>query len=202
MIVGLCGFAQSGKDTVGSILSEDFGYERRAFADALKSLAYDSSHYIADAVDRLGWDGAKEMPGIREYLQNLGVGARKNLYEDVWVDTVLPPWNKAHLRSSIWPPERDIVITDVRFNNEIDRIKAYCGKVGLVYRPGVEPPNDHISEVEWTHRITDFDFIIWNDMSIAHLKAEVDGLHRVSWRSFSDQQTLREKRDSILRLAT
>mgnify|MGYP006283771541 FL=1 len=41
MIIGLTGYAQSGKDTVASLLVEHYGYERVAFADKIRSFLYE-----------------------------------------------------------------------------------------------------------------------------------------------------------------
>jgi dephospho-CoA kinase len=40
MIIGLTGYAQSGKDTVANILVENYGYQRVAFADPIRALLY------------------------------------------------------------------------------------------------------------------------------------------------------------------
>jgi dephospho-CoA kinase len=37
MIIGIAGYARSGKDAAAKILVEHYGYERRAFADILRS---------------------------------------------------------------------------------------------------------------------------------------------------------------------
>ena len=37
MIIGLSGYAQSGKDEVAKVLVEDYGYKRVAFADKIKA---------------------------------------------------------------------------------------------------------------------------------------------------------------------
>jgi len=120
-LVGLAGYACSGKDTAASALV-DLGYERRGFADALKLLA-----------TCVGWDGAKDDAG-RRLLQDLGVGARDILGADVWVDALM---------STLAGPT---VITDVRFSNEVDAICDRGGVVLRIWRPGVEPARGHVSE--------------------------------------------------------
>jgi hypothetical protein len=99
-IVGLAGYAGSGKDLSANILCDRFNYERRGFADALKALA-----------TTIGWDGRKDDTG-RRLLQELGVGARDVLGADVWVDALMRDL-----------PGR-VVITDVRFPNEVEAIWA------------------------------------------------------------------------------
>ena len=40
MIVGLSGYAQSGKSTIAKIMVEDFGYEQVAFADGIRRAVF------------------------------------------------------------------------------------------------------------------------------------------------------------------
>lgn len=120
-LVGLAGYARSGKDAAAGALV-DLGYERRGFADALKVLA-----------GCVGWDGRKDDAG-RRLLQELGVGAREVLGADVWVDALM---------STLTGPT---VITDVRFPNEVDAICDRGGVVVRIFRPGVGPARGHVSE--------------------------------------------------------
>jgi dephospho-CoA kinase len=39
-VIGLTGYAQTGKDTVGEILVRDHGFKRVAFADAVRECVY------------------------------------------------------------------------------------------------------------------------------------------------------------------
>ena len=41
MIIGLTGYAQSGKDTLANILVENYGYTRVAFADKIREFLYE-----------------------------------------------------------------------------------------------------------------------------------------------------------------
>ena len=164
MIVGLCGYAGSGKDTMANILVQERGFERRAFADKLKDIAYSLDPDLAEVVDTVGWDVAKQIPSYRALLQNLGVAVRHHLGEHTWVDAVIHsniiPWDK-------------IVITDVRFHNEIDRILDLGGKIGEVKRPSVGPVNEHVSEAEWTQRRNEFHFTIHNNKSLVYMRPKL-----------------------------
>jgi hypothetical protein len=133
MLIGLCGYAGSGKDAVAEILVRDHGFTRLAFADALKDIAR-----------RIGWNGEKDEAG-RKLLQDLGVACRECIYSDIWVDAVRGKY------IDMWggDPESRVVITDVRFPNEIGMIWDYGGKLWRVDRPGVGPVNGHISESAW-----------------------------------------------------
>lgn len=142
MIIGLSGYARSGKDTVAAILAED-GWERRAFADPLREMLLrlnpiaDGELRVQDLVSLYGWDDAKTLyPEIRELLQRLGTEAgREILGDDIWVKTTLSTMSGGKY-----------VITDCRFPNEADAIRAAGGQVWRIHRPGFGPVNAHATE--------------------------------------------------------
>jgi hypothetical protein len=143
MIIGLSGYAQSGKDEVAKILVEDYGYKRIAFADKIRELLLETNPLIKDGfrvesvVSAYGWDKAKVLfPEIRTLLQTLGVGARQTFGDSFWI-------GQAFYSMDI---TSDYVITDVRFTNEADTIKSNEGQIWRIKRPGVEPVNAHVSE--------------------------------------------------------
>jgi hypothetical protein len=145
-IIGLTGYAQSGKDTLASILVEKYGYSRIAFADKIRDFLYginpmvgcSPTGYLQDLVNLVGWDKAKQEPQVRRLLQDLGISARDLIAEDIWVTAAL---------SNVGKDQR-VVITDVRFENEASMIKSMGGQLWRVKRAGVGPVNDHVSESE------------------------------------------------------
>ena len=170
MIVGLSGYARSGKDSVAGVLLES-GWQRRAFADAIKEAVYLLDPLVAgplrvqQVVDLLGWEGAKnQFPEVRRLLQFMGAEVGRDLLgENVWVDRVL-----SDLR------EGNYVITDCRFPNEADAIRAAGGQVWRISRPGIGPANDHASENSMDEY--QFDAHINNDSDLKTLSIVVRGL--------------------------
>jgi len=145
MIIGLSGYARSGKDEVAKILVEDYGYKRIAFADKIRELLLETNPQVKDGfrvesvVQAYGWDQAKVMfPEIRNLLQRLGVGARNAFGNEFWIGQVFNSIDKTS----------DYVITDVRFENEAMMLKLMGGQLWRIKRPGIEPVNGHISERE------------------------------------------------------
>jgi hypothetical protein len=153
-LIGLAGYARVGKDTVGEILVDRYGYERRAFADKLRELAYrcnpilDTTGGYLDGAGApiprsfvryaaeldCGYEWAKgEYPEVRRFLVALGAGARTVLGGDVWLDACLP------FIPSPYPPT---VVTDVRYRNEAQRIVDLGGVVVYIARPDIGPAND------------------------------------------------------------
>lgn len=185
-IIGLCGYARTGKDTVAEILVKDFGFTRVAFADKLREAAYALNPIVAlraadtapatflrvqDVVDTHGWDFAKtKYPEIRVLLQRLGTEVgRQVLSPALFGDDRL--WIEAALNA---PTPGHVVISDVRFPNEFYAIKSRGGTIWRILRPDTAPVNGHSSE-------TALDFIkpdveIYNDETVEVLRARVGGL--------------------------
>ena len=163
MIIGLSGYATSGKNLVADLLGSK--YNQRAFADPMRKALYKLNPRVTqllrvrDVVDEYGWDTAKTLfPELRQQLQVIGTEVgRHMIHDDVWVDIAL--------RGVL--PEDDLVITDVRFRNEAVAIKKLGGQVWRIVRPGVGALNSHISE----HALDDWEFdrIINNDGTIENL---------------------------------
>lgn len=151
-LVGMVGYAQAGKDTFARFL----GYQRIAFADVLKAVAYGADPvvhayvrydgelilvHLREVVDEVGWELAKsEYPEVRRFLQLLGTeGGRNNLGPNVWVDAAFKDYD----------PSVPTVFTDVRFPNEIEAIRSRGGVIARIDRVGHQPVNGHVSEFAW-----------------------------------------------------
>lgn len=144
MIIGLTGYAQSGKDTVANILVDKYGFKRIAFADRLRNVVYDINPMIGGEplkikVDVEGWDKAKQHPEVRRLLQTTGLAIRTHVGEHSWI----------HAAFNDMSGSNKIVITDVRFTNEADEIKSFEGsQIWRIKRLGVDAVNRHVSETQ------------------------------------------------------
>lgn len=174
-LIGMSGYAQSGKDTVGKILVDQRGFRRLAFADSLRQLAIEVDPVVAvydlgptlvhlsEVVESYGWEGAKQVREGRRFLQDLGTSCREILDPDCWIK----PVERQLLSDRGFPT----VITDVRFPNEAKLIKQLGGVVWRISRPGFGAVNEHASERamdSWA-----FDHVFVNDASITELSHHV-----------------------------
>ena len=110
----------------------------------------------------MGWDAAKQEPQVRRLLQDLGVGARKVFGDGFWVHEAM----KTMLNDP--RPDMNYVITDVRFLNEADMIRANQGQLWRVKRNGISAVNAHVSESQMDGYPVDQ--IFTNNSSIEDLK--------------------------------
>jgi hypothetical protein len=174
MIIGLSGYARSGKDTVAGMLMGIHHYDRVAFADTIRTLLLamdplvmhgDISFRLEDIVESKGWETAKiEYPEIRRLLQDLGVGGRELLDDNVWINAALKDFDK----------DDKIVVTDVRFKNEAARIKNMGGQVWRINRINIGPANDHVSEIDLDY--WQFDAVITNNSDMPNLIKQIRAL--------------------------
>ena len=138
MLIGLCGPAGAGKDTVAGLLtdSDRCSFQQLAFADPLYecisvitgiSPAGLQKRDVKEAV--IPWLGKSP----RQMLQSLGTEwGREMIHPQIWIritmERVIP-----HLAVG-----RGVVITDVRFDNEAKAVIDAGGEVWKVTRPGWE----------------------------------------------------------------
>lgn len=154
MIIGLTGYSGTGKNSAGDFLQREFKFHQVAFANKIRELSYNInphlgrndygiSSYLVGMVDELGWERAKrEIKEVREFLQSVGEGARQTFGDTFWIDQVFTP--------ELFENNKDIVVTDVRYENESNHITAIGGYIVRIVREGCGPINNHITEQELT----------------------------------------------------
>ena len=208
MIIGICGFIGSGKDTIADYLVNIHQFRRESFANTLKDAVAQVFGWDRDMLEgrtrqsrewreRVDpwWAKRLNMPDLtpRWVLQYWGTEVcRRAFHDDIWI---------AALENKLRNSNDDIVISDCRFPNEINSIKAAGGIVVRVVR-GVEPdwydaavsanrgPNGnstwalsraklerlkvHASEAAWVG--TKFDATVDNNSSMDHLLNQINDL--------------------------
>jgi hypothetical protein len=144
MIIGFIGFIGSGKDTAADYLVNFHGFRRDSFASTLKDavacvFGWDRTLLEGRTKESREWreqqdDWWSERLGKpitpRWILQHWGTEVCRNgFHNDIWI---------ASLENKIRKTNDDVVITDVRFPNEIEAIKKSGGKVFRIKR-GPDP---------------------------------------------------------------
>jgi len=137
-ILGLIGPAGCGKDTIANLL-KNYGYERVASADAMKEDAmryfdielsdleyYKNAQLGITAMTKMDESITVGKLSIRHFLQTYGMDMRYRFGDDYWIDRSVS--SKIEERGE----DARIILTDVRFQNEIDYIKSRNGLVAYV----------------------------------------------------------------------
>lgn len=174
-LIGLGGYAFSGKDAVADVLEEN-GFYRTYMSKALENALLALDPWIDSYGTRysqlhaqIGYGPSKTDLEVRRLLQRLGTEVGRNILgEDVWVDAAFREIEKGRR------PDQRVVITGIRYPNELDRIKSEGGVSVWVSRPGYGPVNGHSSDNDLD--IYDFDYAIDNRGSLDFLSSMVKGL--------------------------
>jgi len=145
-IIGLCGKAGSGKDTVADYLVSVHDYTKLSFAGPLKAGVCAMFGWSPERLnDRVWKETALPVIGKspREIMQTLGTEwGRKCVRNDLWLLLMLAAIEKeieytAHLNTQTFSAntfETRIVISDVRFENEAELIRAKGGTLYHIMR--------------------------------------------------------------------
>lgn len=171
MYIGLTGKAGSGKDTVGKLLVSNYGFTRFAFADALKRAALPLFNLTEDQVTVYKNDFNHDWGTTnRDLLQRFGTEAMRNVFgENFWVD-------RLRVELENLPPERHVVLTDVRFDSEAAFIRDEGGCVieivGRAY--DLKSAAGHASEAGVSPGLIDFQ--LTNDGNMVDLRQKVADL--------------------------
>lgn len=172
ILIGLSGLAGCGKDTVRNILQANHSFAGIAFADPIRDML--STLLTKVDVDPHYWMTDRSLkeqpvPGIgvsyREMAQRLGTEWGREMEPRIWINIADSRMRRLHNGG------RDVVISDVRFPNEAEWIKACGGHIWKVLRPSVEPVRQHISEANY-HRIP-YDYVIDNSRTTLDLEHAV-----------------------------
>lgn len=169
-VIGLTGYAGSGKSTVANYLVERHGFTRLSFAAPLKKMLRTLDPYMSKYGNRLSEMDYSEtelkeiFPEYRRLLQVLGTDCIRAVDEDFWVKAAV---------AQMTDPEGKYVFDDVRFPNEAEVIKGF-DRVGLwnVVRPSFEAANGHASE-QHAGQMGEKMHVI-NDLSVSELHAQID----------------------------
>jgi hypothetical protein len=140
---------------------------------------------------------------VREFMQKIGTDAiRNNLHPNTWVNALMKDyvpklysepvpndndWNMRIVHhSSNW------IITDVRFPNEFDAIRARGGILIRINRGG--PPQDiHMSEIA-LDLVKNWDYIIDNNGTLEELQTKLKHI----WDEIRDNMTITSDKISQL----
>lgn len=200
MIIGLVGLIGSGKGTIADILVGDYSFQKESFAAGVKDacavvFGWDRQMLEGETKESRDW---REQPDPwwseklqheftpRLALQLMGTEAGRNVFHtDIWVLSLLKRIDS----------NKNYVIADVRFPNEMQRIKDMGGFIiwvtrgqlpewfGLAKTPGQigmaeKYPEVHFSEYAWINHLDLVDFHVKNDYNLDVLKDDVFGTYQ------------------------
>jgi hypothetical protein len=179
-IIGVCGLKGAGKDTIGDIICKnDDSFVKMSFADTLKDITailmgWDRELLQGSTIESREWrekaddywsDKFGKMITPRIILQELGTNVLRNQFlQSIWVDS---------LQKKLMEIDKNVVITDVRFPNEIDMIKELGGTIYRVER-GELP--------KWYYTVNNLRLAAMPDANIPYIVEGLDKIHESEWK--------------------
>lgn len=164
-LIGFAGRKGSGKDTCAAVLVKEQHYERFAFADCMKTICKDLFDLTDDQLHGDSKDTADERFGHspRQLLQMFGADfIRDMVSKDFWIQKF------SRFMSRRLDDDPPVVVSDVRYQNEVDAIRQWGGKVYLIRRDSAGSTDTHGSEdVERLQGIT---AVIHNSWGIGEIQ--------------------------------
>jgi hypothetical protein len=187
-MIGLTGYSTVGKDTLAELLGDRHEYHRIGLGDPLYAILFAMDPLVPATVRagflpipvrellrrRVTWRAAKDDyiygPELIKLLQRLATdGMRTYLGEDVWIRTA----QRTIEEKGWWR----VVISDIRFANEVEWVHQHGGVVVRIKRSGVGPVNDHVADAGQDELKVDYTIV--NDTTP---KAMLDALEGHLWR--------------------
>jgi len=218
MIIGICGFIGSGKDTVANMFVER-GCAHDSFASPLKDVCssifgWDRSMLEGDTVESrefretpdMFWTKKLCVPNFtpRLALQLMGTEVLRNTFDqDIWLNSLEYRIRKQTKNVSC------TVISDARFRNELDLIKNMGGVIiwvqrgelpewfetaktaheNVVSRKIMTTKYRDVHESEWNWAGYPVDYIIDNNGTLEDLAKQVEAIR--DWKTGEFKQTLK-----------
>ena len=203
MIIGLCGFIGSGKNTVAEQLGSSYRsndgsplFVPVSFAGVLKDAVAATFGWDRDMLEGVTEEDRKEREKVDEWwaerlslpkfsprwaLQYIGTDVmRKHFHPDIWVFA-------AERRLLDYKGKKDVVISDVRFPNEMEMIRNNGGEIWWIKRDlpewydiATEMPErmshlyPYVHQTEYIWCSEKFDCVIENDGDLDTLDSAVD----------------------------
>ena len=204
MIVGFMASGESGKSKCAEILADELGFTRVSYTEPIITVLYEINpivlvtpedyqkvikemewkqasqfydmrinnyggfYYFRDLHVFLGYDVSKRIKMVREYYQRAGTEAGRNLYgQDVWINLAEKKFDKSE----------NVVIENVRFENEALSVLRKDGFLVKINRPGFGNINNHISDTGIPYHLATH--TLENDGTVADLPQKVRDLYHL-----------------------
>ena len=187
-LIGIGGKYAAGKDVVANFYKTQLGFVTLGFSDILNEMLLKLDPFVmkeasghdllrySQVVKAQGYVKAKTNPEVRRLLQVFGTEiGRQMIHVDIWTDLTAERITKYN------DAGKSVVVTGVRYPNEVDMIRRLGGETLWIHRPDQGDTGDHTSENSVSE--DDFDHLIVNDAGIAELENKAGELYM---RLFTD----------------
>jgi dephospho-CoA kinase len=181
IILGIAGKKRSGKDTIGNYLINNYGYIRYAFGDPVKEVCkilfgFNNEQLHGEKKELVSQYGISP----REAFQKIGTEFGRVTIHDIlpslnieqgnlWIEIFNRKCNEIRENEK---GKTNIIITDVRFENEVEAIKKQGGKIIFIESIYADINDTHESE----NSNLKYDFLINNNGTKKELYSKIDNI--------------------------
>ncbi len=183
-IIGVTGRKFNGKDTIADYLCQNCGYVRIAYADPLKEVCrilfgFDDDQLYGKRKEEIDarWNVTPRVLfqyiGTDIFRRQIG-SVIPNLDDKFWVKC-LNETIKMKLNNN---PDLKFVVSDIRFQNEIDSLKNEFENVKIirVNRPSININLSNEHESEMIENLNNIDYEVINDSDVINLYSKIETL--------------------------
>lgn len=180
VLIGFLGKKRSGKDTCADYLVEYHNFEKTAFAKPLKDCLKVLFHFTDEQLygDKKEDIDERWNTSPRKAMQFIGTDVIRNQFDNLIPNIGLNFWTKHFEIFYNDNKNKNIVVSDVRFQNEVNTIKKLGGIIIKIQRDSnninSKCKNDtHESEIEMNN-IENYDILIQNNSSFEELYKQIE----------------------------
>ena len=175
-MIGILGRKGVGKDLIADYLVSNYHYDKRSFARPLKRASQVLFGFTDEQVDGSEKEVVDPHWGItpRAVFQWLGTEVFRKQIQTLVPEVKDNFWVELAMKDITTKDK--VVISDVRFANEVEAIRRKGGKIIKVMRPGGSL-DQHISEAG-IDQIKDYDYGLINNGTIKELYGKLDVIMR------------------------
>ena len=172
-LIGITGKARSGKDAIAKFAWSQYGFTRIAFADPVKMAAQAKFGLTAEQTWR---DDLKEVViphwGMtpRQIFQMEGTEAGRNIFGgDIWIKRFMLSYN-------LLKDTDDIIVPDVRFDNEAEALRSLGGIIIEVRRGQAGLSGSAGAHVSESGLSLPADYVIENESTLEELHEKFEAI--------------------------
>jgi hypothetical protein len=164
VLIGIAGQKYAGKDTAAKGIMYAPGWQSESFAAPIRQAACALFDIDLDTLNQIKHEAREELGGksLRDFMQLMGTEFGRNMIDPgMWLQC---------LRTRI-QDHKKVIVTDVRFPNEVDFIHSLGGIVIEIQRPSIQRNDAHASETPLPREMVDF--VVMNDSTVDVLQKRV-----------------------------